>query len=69
MAITPLAVLGGIALPIAERIVVEQARATLEIGADMKSQQVREWLDQGRNLVTLVTNLREVHEALPDILA
>ena len=69
LAITPLAVLDGIALPIAERIVVEQARATLEIGADMKSQQVREWLDQGRNLVTLVTNLREVHEALPDILA
>ncbi|MEE8389852.1 MAG: histidine kinase dimerization/phosphoacceptor domain -containing protein [Anaerolineae bacterium] len=56
-------------LTISRNTIIRHTTAQLETVADLKTVQVHQWLDQGRAVARLVSNLREVQEEFPVLLA
>jgi len=69
LAILPMIIVMGTVLPSTRNLIVEQTTAQLETVADLKTAQVVQWLNQGREVARLTVNLRQVQEKFPVLVA
>lgn len=68
LSIVPLAVMLGTFLPYSRSFVIQQATMQLETVADLKTAQVQQWFDRGRELALLVAVQRPIRHKLPLLL-
>jgi PAS domain S-box-containing protein len=68
LAAIPVVIAAGIALPNARDSIVRRTTAQLHTVADLKTVQVKQWLDQGREVIRLIPRLHDMDQMLPLLL-
>ena len=69
LAVFPLTLALGFALPYARNEIIQRTITQLQTVADLKTVQVQQWLDQGREVARMVSNLREFQDDLFSLIA
>lgn len=65
LAIVPMALILGVALPLTRAAVIQQTFEQLEIVADLKTNEVEGWLNDGKEVAHLISTLHDIKEAVP----